>query len=42
MGSGRDAASTMRDALCVGITTRRVNFILDADVQSFFDACAAG
>ena len=25
------------DALCVGITTRRVNFILDADVRSFFD-----
>ena len=25
------------DALCVGITTRRVNFIFDADVRSFFD-----
>src|SRR6476659_404384 len=25
------------DALCVGITTRRTNFILDADVRSFFD-----
>jgi len=25
------------DALCVGITTKRVNFILDADVRSFFD-----
>ena len=25
------------DALCVGITTRRVNYILDADVRSFFD-----
>src|SRR5499425_836630 len=25
------------DALCVGITTKRVNFILDADIQSFFD-----
>jgi len=25
------------DALCVGITTRKVNFILDADIQSFFD-----
>jgi RNA-directed DNA polymerase len=26
------------DALCVGITSRKVNFILDADIQSFFDA----
>jgi RNA-directed DNA polymerase len=26
------------DALAVGITTRKVNFILDADVRSFFDA----
>src|SRR5258705_2344983 len=25
------------DALCVGITTKRVNFIFDADVRSFFD-----
>jgi group II intron reverse transcriptase/maturase len=25
------------DALCVGITTRRVNFIVDADVRCFFD-----
>src|SRR6202030_2087728 len=25
------------DALAVGITTQRVNFILDADVRSFFD-----
>jgi retron-type reverse transcriptase len=25
------------DALCVGITSRKVNFILDADIQSFFD-----
>jgi RNA-directed DNA polymerase len=25
------------DALCVGITSKRVNFILDADVRSFFD-----
>ena len=25
------------DALCVGITAKRVNFILDADVRSFFD-----
>jgi RNA-directed DNA polymerase len=26
------------DALCVGITTRKVNFIFDADVRSFFGA----
>ncbi len=26
------------DALAVGITTRKVNFILDADVRSFFDS----
>jgi RNA-directed DNA polymerase len=25
------------DALCVGITTKKVNFIFDADVRSFFD-----
>jgi RNA-directed DNA polymerase len=25
------------DALCVGISSRKVNFILDADIQSFFD-----
>jgi RNA-directed DNA polymerase len=25
------------DALCVGIGRRKVNFILDADIQSFFD-----
>jgi RNA-directed DNA polymerase len=25
------------DALCVGITTKRVNYIFDGDVQSFFD-----
>jgi RNA-directed DNA polymerase len=25
------------DALCVGITSRKVNFILDADIRSFFD-----
>ena len=25
------------DALCVGITSKKVNFILDADIQSFFD-----
>ncbi|HEX4968757.1 MAG TPA: reverse transcriptase domain-containing protein [Nitrospiraceae bacterium] len=25
------------DALCVGITSRKVDFILDADIQSFFD-----
>src|ERR671916_132792 len=26
------------DALCVGISSTRVNFILDADIRSFFDA----
>jgi hypothetical protein len=25
------------DALCVGITSRKVNFILDADIQSFLE-----
>jgi len=25
------------DALCVGITSRKVNFVLDADIRSFFD-----
>ena len=25
------------DALCIGITTKRVNYIFDGDVQSFFD-----
>src|SRR6266481_5101500 len=25
------------DALCVGIESRKVNFILDADIRSFFD-----
>jgi group II intron reverse transcriptase/maturase len=25
------------DALCIGITSKKVNFILDADIQSFFD-----
>jgi RNA-directed DNA polymerase len=25
------------DALCVGITSKKVNFVLDADIQSFFD-----
>src|SRR3954451_22460367 len=25
------------DALCVGISSKKVNFILDADIQSFFD-----
>jgi retron-type reverse transcriptase len=25
------------DALCVGITSKRVNFVLDADVRSFLD-----
>ena len=25
------------DALCVGITSKKVNYILDADIRSFFD-----
>jgi retron-type reverse transcriptase len=25
------------DALCVGITSKKVNFILDADIQSFLN-----
>jgi group II intron reverse transcriptase/maturase len=33
---GRGAHDAM-DALVVGITKRKVNFILDADIQSFFD-----
>ena len=33
---GRGAHDAL-DALCVGITSRKVNFILDADIQSLFD-----
>src|SRR6202008_4308335 len=33
---GRSAHDAL-DALCVGIASRKVNFILDADIQSFFD-----
>jgi len=33
---GRNAHDAM-DALCVGIGSRRVNFILDADIRAFFD-----
>jgi group II intron reverse transcriptase/maturase len=33
---GRGTHDAM-DALCVGITSRKVNFILDADIRSFFD-----
>jgi RNA-directed DNA polymerase len=33
---GRNAHDAM-DALCVGICSKRVNFILDADIRSFFD-----
>jgi len=25
------------DALCVGITSKKVNFVFDADIRSFFD-----
>jgi group II intron reverse transcriptase/maturase len=34
---GRGAHDAL-DALVVGITTRNVNYILDADIQSFFDS----
>ena len=34
---GRDAHQAL-DALAVGITTRRVSWILDADIRGFFDA----
>src|SRR6476620_10771830 len=33
---GRGAHDAL-DSLCVGITSKKVNFILDADIQSFFD-----
>ena len=33
---GRDAHKAL-DALCVGVTSKKVNWILDADVQVFFD-----
>jgi RNA-directed DNA polymerase len=33
---GRGAHDAL-DALCVGIDSRKVNFILDADIRSFFD-----
>jgi group II intron reverse transcriptase/maturase len=33
---GRSAHDAL-DALCVGIDSRKVNFILDADIRSFFD-----
>ena len=38
MGSGPDAArSDAMDALLVGFTSTKVNWILDADIRSFFD-----
>ena len=38
MGSGPDAASMMRwTRWRSGSTTRKVNWILDADIRSFFD-----
>ena len=38
MGSGPDEAPhDALDALLVGIGGRKVNFILDADIRSFFD-----
>ena len=37
MGSGPDADSDALDALAVGITTAKVNWILDADIAGFLD-----
>jgi RNA-directed DNA polymerase len=34
----RKGAHDALDALAVGITTRKVNYILDADIRSFFDS----
>src|SRR6476620_6724640 len=34
--SGRGAHDAM-DALCVGIHSKKVSYILDADIRSFFD-----
>ena len=43
-GSGQGAASRgprwfrgASDALCVGITNKKVNWVLDLDIKSFFD-----
>lgn len=36
----RHARHDALDALAVAIETRRVNWILDADIQSFFDVVA--
>jgi retron-type reverse transcriptase len=36
---GRGAHDAL-DALCVGITSRKVNFILDADIQSFLETAS--
>ena len=42
MASGPNAARTKRlDALTVGITTKKVNWVLDADLRSFFDTLYA-
>src|SRR6185437_10380570 len=37
---GRSAHDAM-DALCVGIHSKKVSFILDADIRSFFDEISA-
>ena len=38
---GRGAHDAM-DALCVGIHSKKVSFILDADIRSFFDEISPG
>ena len=39
MGSdrGSDGSGTVLDALAVGIQTKKVSWLLDADIRSFFD-----
>ena len=37
MGSDRSAIRRSLDALAFGIGRRRINWVLDCDVQSFFD-----
>jgi len=38
IGSAALRAATLAGALAVGITRTKVNWILDADIRSFFDA----
>ena len=41
-GSGRGAAHDALDALTVGITTKKVNWVLDADLRDFFGSLDHG